>query len=710
MRGVTAAAAFLLLFLADGRELPAALKSSTRNLQQTCPIRFCSTCLQRRGPTALCKACQAPRILNERRTECVCPPGQYPTSGGTCADCPQHHWCPRAATNQPAGAASLAQYARLCPPNTMTRRKGAASIAACLNAPGFVFTKDYPRSSSSSNSVPEASAAAVYSANMFKVVPCGDNAYSNGLDGATSCRACPTGFKTDPMDEIASHTSVAVCKAPPGFYIGGESVMPCPAGSFSSNYTLLGDCTDCEEVFGAGVTTQAEGANSSAACNVLEPGRAFVQRSKVVTDENDSDAAGGIRIVALDAGITTKACPQSFFCPGGTTPPTRCYRGMMTEGEGAVSEQQCVAPPGWFLPAEASQDMQECPSGTYKEGWDRAASCTPCGSGPWLSEQSEALDILDPDTSLTIAVNYTRGSTLSCYTQPGMGVIKVNNTLTAVICPVDFYGAATQRNGLLVNPCLQCPTGTVTAGDERAKQYNNAAGDSVAIAEGGYYSVASCVTPPGWGYYGDEAQECPQGYYNEGGNLLPCKQCPFGHTTASSGASSAADCSHFSPGYGHGPSGATALCPAGTYSTGDTPASQEPSCTPCPEGSTTFDAGAKSLQECSKCAAGYGRASETAACTRCDSGTYNPEAGRMLTDSRCLRCPVNRVWEYDWPSAGASTVFVPQAVSRPGAQNLADCLTDFSQTFDGAFFLDMKAGPEVAALERPQGDGFNLQV
>lgn len=131
------------------------------------------------------------------------------------------------------------------------------------------------------------------------------------------------------------------------------------------------------------------------------------------------------------------------------------------------------------------------------QGWDRAASCTPCGSGPWLSEQSEALDILDPDTSLTIAVNYTRGSTLSCYTQPGMGVITVNNMLTAVICPVDFYGAATQRNGLLVNPCLQCPTGTVTAGDERAKQYNNAAGDSVAIAEGGYYSVASCVTPPG---------------------------------------------------------------------------------------------------------------------------------------------------------------------------------------------------------------------
>jgi hypothetical protein len=49
-------------------------------------------------------------------------------------------------------------------------------------------------------------------------------------------------------------------------------------------------------------------------------------------------------------------------------------------------------------------------------------------------------------------------------------------------------------------------------------------------------------------------------------------------------------------------------------------------------------------------------------------------------------------------------------VSRPGAQYLADCLTDFSQTFDGSFFLDLKAGPEVTTLQTPEGDGFNLQV
>jgi hypothetical protein len=82
----------------------------------------------------------------------------------------------------------------------------------------------------------------------------------------------------------------------------------------------------------------------------------------------------------------------------------------------------------------------------------------------------------------------------------------------------------------------------------------------------------------------------------------------------------------------------------------------------------------------------------------------------MLNDQRCLRCPVNRVWSYDYSGSSQSAVYQPVAVSRPGAQYLADCLTDFSQTFDGAFFLDLKAGPEVVALERPAGDGFNLQV
>jgi hypothetical protein len=60
--------------------------------------------------------------------------------------------------------------------------------------------------------------------------------------------------------------------------------------------------------------------------------------------------------------------PLHVSSPGGSSPPQRCPRGLMTEDEGATAEGQCSAPPGWFLPGDgSSSDMQECPSGTYKE-------------------------------------------------------------------------------------------------------------------------------------------------------------------------------------------------------------------------------------------------------------------------------------------------------------------------------------------------------
>jgi hypothetical protein len=65
---------------------------------------------------------------------------------------------------------------------------------------------------------------------------------------------------------------------------------------------------------------------------------------------------------------------SSARSPGGVTPPTRCPRGLLTEGEGATSEAQCLAPPGWFLPDNAGSNMQECPSGTYKEVSNGAAA------------------------------------------------------------------------------------------------------------------------------------------------------------------------------------------------------------------------------------------------------------------------------------------------------------------------------------------------
>jgi hypothetical protein len=161
------------------------------------------------------------------------------------------------------------------------------------------------------------------------------------------------------------------------------------------------------------------------------------------------------------------------------------------------------------------------------QGWNRAASCTACGEGPWLSSRASSIDILDTNTGETADVQSVRGSPEACYIQQGMGVTKLSSSgvLQAVICPVNFFGSSVTRHGLTVVPCAACPRFTVTVGDDgRAMSYNNTAGEAVAIAEGGYYSISACVTQPGYGYYGDGAQECPQGYYNSGKNLLPCTQ------------------------------------------------------------------------------------------------------------------------------------------------------------------------------------------
>lgn len=55
-------------------------------------------------------------------------------------------------------------------------------------------------------------------------------------------------------------------------------------------------------------------------------------------------------------------------------------------------------------------------------------------------------------------------------------------------------------------------------------------------------------------------------------------------------------------------------------------------------------------------------------------------------------------------------MFVPQATGRPGGMSQADCLADFSQSVDGAFHLDLKAGPEYLVQQFGPEQVVTLQV
>jgi hypothetical protein len=72
---------------------------------------------------------------------------------------------------------------------------------------------------------------------------------------------------------------------------------------------------------------------------------------------------------------------------------------------------------------------------------------------------------------------------------------------------------------------MSCLNGLVTSisNSYRAVTFTDSQGVEQPIAEGGYYSVMACLTPPGLGYTSAGAVECSVGSYNEGGNLQECR-------------------------------------------------------------------------------------------------------------------------------------------------------------------------------------------
>ena len=102
----------------------------------------------------------------------------------------------------------------------------------------------------------------------------------------------------------------------------------------------------------------------------------------------------------MDEGgaIIATYCNTTSYAPGGAAfdPTSRtplpclpCPPGTETEQEGATSEAQCLAPPGWGWNATA-RAAAPCAVGSFKATAGRAA-CTVCGAG-YLTDEEGAVD------------------------------------------------------------------------------------------------------------------------------------------------------------------------------------------------------------------------------------------------------------------------------------------------------------------------------
>ncbi|WIA32737.1 hypothetical protein OEZ86_005923 [Tetradesmus obliquus] len=669
-------------------------------LAAECPIQFCNSgrnCIySSRTKKWRCTACTGVRIPNAAKSECVCPAGTFPTSDGGCSQCKDNMYCPQ-------GQLALRSTAKACPANMVTLRRGAKSINDCFNAPGYSFRK---------------------TSDGIKANACGVNSWTTGLKKQTTCTACLTGFKTDPETVPGSHTNSDVCQAPAGSFVTGSTVTLCPKGEYSDDYSLATSCKTCEDLFnGPGITTAREGSTSANNCTWLEPGYALM-------DDKKRTILGAFDPINMPlAGA--KKCPQNFYCPGGDPnaegKPVRCPNGMWTEDEGAASEDECVAPPGMYLPdgllTATDKLVRHCPQGTYKETWQRVgiAGCLACGTGAWLSDRTIFLNDLDPNTGLVRQQIGVRGSTDSCYIQRGMGAVqeKASNStsseivLRAIACPANYYGVVGvavegvfKKYGKVATPCTQCPTNMITAGlDGKVTNIKAPAADGQALVDAavaatdGYWTVESCFTQPGYGYYQGASQLCAEGFWSAGMHKLPCTQCPFGKTTnfANSINADSANCTKYIAGYGL-LNDIPQPCAIGLYQAPQVDVGT--ACSACPASLTTSAVGGASLAACNLCAAGYGNIAQNTTCGSCQDGYYGTSDRK---DNKCTKCPGGRSFSYDYN--GVDDVFTPEVTSKPYSASQADCVADFSQTVEGAFSLDLTAGAglvSVAARENLQ--------
>lgn len=413
-------------------------------------------------------------------------------------------------------------------------------------------------------------------------------------------------------------------------------------------------------------------------------------------------SAGGVPTAAFE--------PSKPTALEGTTVQI-CPYGTFTQELGSTSLDQCLTPPGFKTVISGDTGTTEpCGEGEYRAEWlppVAASACTPCGENIYSSpDQQIPVFAITPDAAPSeIEV---RATDAACYIKAGQGIYysASSNVFYARNCDVNSYGAAGELPGLTASPCRPCPEGTVTSLSYPTSAAYYETDTSVSPAAGGFTNPLACVTKPGFGYNGRVATRCQAGSWNPAGALDRCKRCSYGLTTPDD-ANSQVDASNctLAPGFGFHDS-AVVPCPIGTFNSVLRSDSTTP-CDTCPQGYATSSPGATSASSCDTCLPGWGGSASprgSNCSTQCggESGaTYGPP-GRDSSTRQCFSCGAHTGFSFD--VFAKNQVYKPDIVARLGASSSADCLSEFGQIQDDAWFL----GGSVALTEATAAAGSNM--
>ena len=405
----------------------------------------------------------------------------------------------------------------------------------------------------------------------------------------------------------------------------------------------------------AGLGTATGIASRNAFVRVYTSDLSTISFSSLITGEFDTAGVGGdnvdlAAVSPLAGGLVVvashDAAKQSNSIP--TNNATSNWGGVLPQAggpSGIVGRFSREGLAGW--PIETRED---CPAGSESELNGMTYSCSICAAGQYSTQ------INSPECVACALGKYsdsTGATSIDVCIQCPSGYAGASEAATDISQCVECL-AGRQSNQATGYLCRDCEPGTYAPEDASDACSNCPQGKySTTVASVSRDDCIACEAgrygpDPGIGSL-DGCPVCPVGKYGDIAELLACRDCAAGKSSAATQATLESTCVSCTPGQiSDAGAGACTPCPVGSFS------SNYVSCALCPSGTWSSTLSASSGSSCEDCAPGMYSEAGAESCTTCEESDHSSQ----VAWGGCFECSATDLTA-SLPSFAASADAIP---------------------------------------------------